>query len=522
MVLEKKLSVPKKWEYIIPIFATLSLIISCVIVSHKKFFWLDELFSFYLLSDPNFSHMMAALSDKINSAPPLYFILGWLWAKLFNSTELSLRLFSSLGICAAFVTVWITLRRIYNFWSASIGTLAAFCLSSVILEQNAETRFYGLFIAVCALGLLQYEIINRQEKCSFAVLLFNTSIHGAIILTHIFGFLYSGAILFSLVIRDRYFSFFRPSVYLSIVLGWLLFIPWINSFQNQADAGKPHSWIPIPNLIELINSFSFSQALAVLLVILLGISYLLFSNEAQFEKIVNAQQKSLAETSFLILAYSVLAVPVVAWIISRTLESIFVSRYMIPITISWSILLTYLSSRIFPSVVASKIYGSSSSKRLIVKQKISLIMLMVFLVTYPILYAKSYGTQQLPGLKDDSYGYTELPIAVESPHVYLPRFYYSPKPNRYFFILDWQAALDKGNLLNSTVDYKVMEALKQNYPAQNIVQGKDFLDRYNRFLVLDEDGRRWFEMRIKNNHKYTFRYVDKVDGINLLLVDEII
>src|SRR6478672_13132882 len=86
------------WEYLIPVFAVTSLLISCVIVSSKKFFWNDELLSFYLLNDRSLPHMLVAWSDKFNQAPPFYFIIGWLWDKVFGSTELSLRLFSSLSI----------------------------------------------------------------------------------------------------------------------------------------------------------------------------------------------------------------------------------------------------------------------------------------------------------------------------------------------------------------------------------------------------------------------------------------
>lgn len=534
MIFTKRLSSSiNKWEYTIPIFATLSLIISCIIVSEKKYFWLDELFSFYLVNDKSFAHMMVALSDKINNAPPLYFILGWLWIKLFSATELTLRLFSSLGMCTAFVIVWITLRRTYNFWSASIGTLTAFCLSSAILEQNTEARFYGLFIAVCSFGLVQFDAISKEKSCSNISIFLNICIHTAIIYTHVFGFLYSGAIFSALIIRDKYFKIFRPKVYLSIILSWLLFVPWISSFLNQADAGKPHSWVAIPGLMDLINSFNFSSTLVFFLLVLLTTSYLLFIKESTVtqadEELNEKEQKSSAENSLLILAYTFLAVPILSWIISRTVESIFVNRYIIPNTISWSILLTYLSSRILPIKLTKKAKELGLHKNSISKQRLSLLILTAVLTIYPIYSAKSYVHQELPGLNDDKYGYSELPIAVQSPHVYLPRFYYSPKHNRYFFILDWQAALDQKSSLNSTVDYKIMNALKRNYPEQNVVQSQHFLEKNHRFLVLDEDGRTWFEIRIKNDPKYRIKYLGrlkKIDNVgnvgemNLLLVEK--
>src|SRR5215469_4621285 len=96
LVKEREASSLSKWEFAIPALAVVSLIVSCIIISAKAYFWLDELFSYYLLADHSFRHMMVAFGDKFTNVPPLYFMLGWLWARAFGVTELSLRLFSSL------------------------------------------------------------------------------------------------------------------------------------------------------------------------------------------------------------------------------------------------------------------------------------------------------------------------------------------------------------------------------------------------------------------------------------------
>src|SRR5437867_13104135 len=136
--IRRKILKQRYWEYLIPGIAVASLLISCIIVSSKKFFWNDELLSFYLLNDHSLPHMLIAWSDKFNQAPPLYFILGWFWDKIFGSTELSLRLFSSVSLGLACVIVWRLLCRTYDFWSTTVGTLSVFCLSRIVLYQNAE------------------------------------------------------------------------------------------------------------------------------------------------------------------------------------------------------------------------------------------------------------------------------------------------------------------------------------------------------------------------------------------------
>src|SRR6266481_2717978 len=316
---EDKLSRSSRWEYAVPALAAVSLIVSCMIVSSKRYFWIDELFTYLLVGDHSFRHMMIAFGDKFTNVPPLYFILGWLWARAFGVTELSLRLFTTLGMSVACFVTWITLRRNYQFWPTVIGTLGAFCMADLVLTQNADARMYGLFLAVCALGVLEFDVINRKQYCSTATLLVNALIHAAIVQTHLFGILYSGAILGAFIIRDRFFNVFRPRVYLSIVVGWLSLIPYIPTFLNQADGGNPRAWIPVPDLTQLTLLIvpSASPFFSLVIMLVLMISAIQFVSTA-----INSRNKQLAqetssetEVSLRILAFLFLAVPVCVWIV---------------------------------------------------------------------------------------------------------------------------------------------------------------------------------------------------------------
>ena len=545
MTLNKKLLIKTPGGYVVPVLAIASLLVSCIIISSKKFFWMDELFSYYLLGDPSFNHMMVAFSDKFNNTPPLYFLIGWLWAKVFSSTELSLRLFSSLGICIACATVWITLRRTYGFWSASIGTLGVFCVSDIILSQNAEARMYGLFLAVCSLGLLQFDTLGRKSKCSWSIIILNICIHVAIVQTHLFGLFYSGAIVFALIVLDRYFKVFRPKIYLATVLSWLSLIPYIPAFLNQADAGNPRSWLQSPSLKDLIDLFSLSSSLSFfsifILLFLILISGVKFIYQANPNRIAQESEQNYqnerAKISLLIFAYSFLLVPIFVWMVSRTIKPIFFDRYMIPSTLSWSILLAYLSSCIFeassnhPIISARLIFLKNSAASPIF---ILLLILIPILLIQPISYAKIFSKEQLPGLNDNKYGYKDLPIVAQFSHDFIRRFHYSPEKNRYFFILDWQAALDSRSGRFPPQEYKTMDALKRNYPdlfQDNILKSEVFLKKYNQFLVLDyldnerkctlEDFHcsRWLDMRIMIS-PYKLTNLGKIDSRKLLLVEK--
>jgi hypothetical protein len=534
---EKKLPRITNWEYIVPALAIGSLTVSCIMVSSKKYFWNDELQSYYLLGDHSFRHMMVAFSDKFTNVPPLYFVLGWLWARGFGATEISLRLFSSFGISIACLVTWITLRRNYQFWPAAVGTLGIFCVSDLILAQNAEARMYGLFLAACALGVLQTDIINKRQNCPRRTLVLNALIHVAIVQTHLFGIFYSGAILGGFIIRDRFFGVFRLKIYLSIVLGWLSLIPYLPVFLKQADAGRPRTWIPVPDLSKLMESLipSVSPFFSLVIMLLVVISAIQFVSRAaldpQHSQLAKQTRPELrAEISLVILACMFLAIPVCVWIVSHTIKPLFILRYMIPSVLGWSILLAYLCSRI--SWPGKSGWPGVSERRL---SAVPLLALSVILLIHPIAYAWSRKKELFPGGNDGKYGYGNLPIVAPFSHDFMKRFHYSPERERYFFILDWEAALDVKSGLFSPQEYKAMDALKRDYQDVfdgNIIQIWDFLRTHNRFLVLDSANYQrkctpqdfhcpwWLEMRIKNNPDYEVTALGVVDGRRLLLIQK--
>lgn len=65
---------------------------------------------------------------------------------------------------------------------------------------------YGPFLAVCSLGVLEFDVINRRQQCSKAALLVNAVIYAAIVQTHLLGIIYSDAILYGFVVRYRFLA----------------------------------------------------------------------------------------------------------------------------------------------------------------------------------------------------------------------------------------------------------------------------------------------------------------------------
>ncbi len=497
----------KKPELLIVVLGALSLLVGCLILCAKKYFLVDELISFYLVTDPSISHMLKALADQVDVSPPVYYVLAWLWVKVAGSSELSLRIFSTSGICLAFIIAWQVVRPSFGFWAGSIGVTASFFLSTTIFAHVGEARSYGLFLAVGALAFLQYDrIIRKGLTCSWPDFFCNAGIHASLVLTHNFGLLYSGVFLLSYVVSSIYKRVFAPKVYLSVVLGWAAFLPWLSSFLHQAEVGKPYSWIPVPGFRELLLSFSHSILIGVFVIMLFLASWLIGPREGKSEsEAAGGEMGQGASSSLLPLLFLggllVVLPPIPVWIFSRVAVSIFFGKYMIISTLGWSVLLSWLTRQVLP--YAEEPVPGETLRTIFLgnRQKKILSLLVCGLLLFPPSASLMTDAQSRPGAGEEQL-WVELPIAVEAWDEYLARFRYSPSKDRYIHILDWEAALDRDSTLDAVDDYHSMAALKRNYPFFKIMQGADFLKQYDRFLVLDDKIHRWFELRIKNNPEF--------------------
>ncbi len=240
--------------------ASVALAICCVLTSAKKFFWYDEVNSANLVADPSLSHMIGTIAAGGESAPPLYHMLLWLWARVAGQSELALRAPSCAMMIVALVLVWVTLRRRYSLQATAVGVLVTFPLSALVLYHVAEARFYGFLTALVALATYLYaRAILAPERLSWKLLAAIAATHAALIYTHVYGAMYSAAILVAWVVADRCAGRWRPANYAAIVAGWATFIPWVPSLRRAADLAHPRGWITAPTPGALIEVFGVAM-----------------------------------------------------------------------------------------------------------------------------------------------------------------------------------------------------------------------------------------------------------------------
>jgi uncharacterized membrane protein len=257
----RQIPVAARWrptELILLSLACASLAASCALLSPMKYFWCDEVFSWTVVSDQSFRHMVAALSQAADGAPPFFYLIARTWSRAFGTGELALRSVSCLGFIAAMGVMWAVLRRVYGMWPAAIASVTVFATSQLVLYQIAEARFYGQLTALVAGAVYLYARAVSARRYTRSLFALTALVHAGLLYTHVYGVLYSAAILAAWVIADGAHGRPWDARYLSVVAGWLSFVPWLPALKRLAAVGNPHTWIGVPRWPDLVNTYAFT------------------------------------------------------------------------------------------------------------------------------------------------------------------------------------------------------------------------------------------------------------------------
>ena len=495
-----------KYLYILPITVPILVLVRLYIVnSSKRPLWFDELITYYLVTDNSFFHMLKALTDGVDNSPPFYFMVSWFWVKLFGGTVLSIRMISCLGCCLACFLVYIVLYKIYKFWPAFLGTTAVFLGSGLIYRYNFEARGYGLFMAIAALAIFLYFKACTTKVVSKKILILTALTHAAMLITHYYGFIYSVMILLVLLVRDKYLELSRRRIYLSIVSGWLVCIPWVFGFIKHLGVIKKDFWIRPPRYSQLVWVYNFG--IENLMFIFIGMFIVLFIStwkEYNPGSVVrplyktDQNQKTIAISTFLIVS-GLLIIPALSWLYSRTVRPFFCVRYFLPISFAHASVIAALVS------VSLKYPFRSNSIHPVfaIMKNVILIIITVVLLSSPLSRAKNMPVGKKPSLDASIYEYPELPIvyagSAHSGVKFLSHLFYAKDPGRYIYLLDNEVSSKKSSLYMD----KEMAALGENYLPNNVMDAERFLSSNRTFLILGSTN--WFEARIKNNPAYIYK-----------------
>ena len=493
------------WTWLFPSLGVVSLLLSCILWSLRKPMWGDEVFSYVELSDPSLRHLLSAVTRLGGAGMPLFYLTAWPWAHLFGFSDLSLRLYSSVGVCGAFLVLLVTLRRFVAPSAAFLGTAFGLFASLIVLDQNSEARGYGLYLFLCALAIAQLVKVAQSDRPRWSALALLALTQAGLVLGHVLGLVYAGLLLLALIVADAAQRRFRLRVYLWAIVGWLALVPWIPAIRASAAVGRPHGWIPIPTLVDLGSSLSLwlftglywqmrphsPQALIVggwfcALTVVMALAITAARNIFTASR----EQRMLA-----MLGLSLAAAPVVLYLVSITITPVLLPRYLLPSTLGVAILAAVWAN---PARAGKGIAGFVLSGAVLL---------------LPIATALLAHPEILNVHRVDSIA-AGRPTVCDSLKDFLVMTRYTRSPGTPRYPLDADAA---HNVPGVDADVRLMDNYeREGYFGGQLADRPD-LPGQRPFLVLDNSGYPWFRIRIENNPHFTWKVLAEIDSSRRLI-----
>jgi hypothetical protein len=519
-----------------------SLITSCILWSPHKQVWMDEIFTWKEVSDRSLWHLYYAIQHGADGGQPLFYTTAWLWAKAFGTGVLTLRLYSSVTVCAALLVTWATIRRFYGLWATAFGVLVFWGTADVLLDQNVEARFYGLYLLTVAITVNLYARLVARPVPTRLLLALAFFSQAALVLTHVLGVICSALILLALIVADTAKGLLRFKLYLAYAAGWLALLVWIPAIRSSMAAGKPHGWIAMPTLTDLRTSYLYADCLQWLRLCnrhSSRIGFFLVSRGAEFviyvppavvfllclRRIIRSGWRTVSEPrgALLLLAYSLLCLPPVLFVLSHLITPVFAPRYMLPSGIGLTIVLTASASAL----------GADAQTRSRWTPHWVWVAIIVLLMAAPMLTVLAVGPISLNLAYLDVKGVERMapagiPVVAAWQEDFSKFMRLSPNPEaRYYFPLDWPVAL--AGPRSFVLDYHLMQAYRNSgYYSRNIWDSNSFLCYYADFLVLDAPNANtldsgndnsanfkkpnWFDVNIRATPQFDWKVIASFDA----------
>jgi hypothetical protein len=416
-----------------------SLVLSCILWSPHKQAWMDEIFTWKEVSDLSLLHLYHAIERGADGGMPVFYTTAWVWGRAFGTSVLTLRLYSCIAMCGALLITWRTIRRFYGVFATGFGVLTMWGTSAVLLDQNCEARFYGLYMLAVSIAVNIYARLITEPAPRTRLLLLTTLCQAGLVLSHILGLIYSGLILLALAVFDGRRHRLRLELYFRYAVGWLALLIWIPAIRASMAVGKPHGWIEMPSVRGLLTAYLFQNS-SLWLSVLKGPSHRLLFSFFILELLrsvpLSRRTNPDPESALLLVAYSLLSAPLILFVLSRLITPVFVPRYFLPSGIGLAIVL---------AAFADRLGADSNLPRW--EPRLLWVSIILFLMISPVLSTLalqpvSMDSFYLDVQRLDNVVPPDTAVVVNWANDFLKIMRYSHGPlTHYYFMLDWPAAL---------------------------------------------------------------------------------
>ena len=304
-------------------------------------FWTDECLTAVMVNDSSLTHMLGALRDEINAFPPLPFVAGWFWVRIFGGSEWSLRLPSLLCLLVAVIAIWLTLRRLTHRVVAAVCAVCVPLLTPLVRIQVVEARPYTLLLAAFSICVHLFVVrggLQQSRAWDWRVV----AAHALLVSCHHLGGVYS-ALLAAVALleygfgRDRAFRNYAQSA----IVGWVMVLPSIPFYLAQRRLGGELNWLGAPSLFALWDACTGFLGLAGGVVVIPLVAAYLTPIRRRLG-MPELRSLSLYPRHVMLLLIAGNAFVPLLWLESQVGLPLFLGRYLIVQVIYWSFIIAFL------------------------------------------------------------------------------------------------------------------------------------------------------------------------------------
>jgi 4-amino-4-deoxy-L-arabinose transferase-like glycosyltransferase len=128
----------------------------------RQGFWFDEAYTVFLVGrGPG---EMLRLLPHLESTPPLYYCVAWVWARIFGADEAGLKSLSALCGTLTIPVAYLAARKLLANWRSALIVSALVACNPFLIWYSQEARAYAMLVLLCALTLLAFAYARERPR----------------------------------------------------------------------------------------------------------------------------------------------------------------------------------------------------------------------------------------------------------------------------------------------------------------------------------------------------------------------
>ncbi len=136
-------------------------------IGHQGF-WYDESYTVFLVEHG--PGTMLRLIPQLESTPPLYYLIAWVWARIFGFGPAALKSLSALFGTLTIPVAYAATRKLLASRRAALILTALAACNPLLIWYSQETRAYELMVLTCALTLWAFAYALEDPRPKFMAL----------------------------------------------------------------------------------------------------------------------------------------------------------------------------------------------------------------------------------------------------------------------------------------------------------------------------------------------------------------